>query len=195
MAIVRMIIDGYGQLELNQVAFRRDGRIEAQCRLDETDFATDPCENGMILAVDNVNKVVKLPGAGIEDYPLALVYTTEHMYDERAVALKDFKLTIEDGFYPRLGYLSVGDKITTNTICYDDGEFTAPAGGTVEDAIADAYENITTTPLYGKVDASGVIQVTATKPDTGLALLAINGPGVPTMPDGQLGFKFQVISL
>ena len=24
---------GYGQVELNKVAFRRDGRIEAQCRL------------------------------------------------------------------------------------------------------------------------------------------------------------------
>ena len=27
----RFIIDGFGQLELNQVAFPRDGRIEAQC--------------------------------------------------------------------------------------------------------------------------------------------------------------------
>lgn len=195
MAITRMSIDGFGQLELNQVAFRRDGRIEAQCKLDDTDFATDPCENGMILAVDNINKVVKLPASGTEDYPLALVYTTEHLYDERAVALKDFSLTIKDGFYPRLGYLSVGDKFTTNTICYDDSEFTAPTGGTVEDALAEAYDSIATTPLYGAVDASGVIQVTATKPDSGVVLLAINGPGVPTMPDGQLGFKFQVIGL
>ena len=38
MAIKRMVIDGYGQVELNQVAFRRDGRIEAQCALDAVDF-------------------------------------------------------------------------------------------------------------------------------------------------------------
>lgn len=29
MATRRFIIDGYGQVELNQVAFRRDGRVEA----------------------------------------------------------------------------------------------------------------------------------------------------------------------
>ena len=30
MAQKRLVIDGYGQLELNNVAFRRDGRVEAQ---------------------------------------------------------------------------------------------------------------------------------------------------------------------
>ena len=48
MAIKRMVIDGYGQVELNQVAFRRDGRIEAQCALDPTDFAKVSSENGML---------------------------------------------------------------------------------------------------------------------------------------------------
>ena len=33
-----MLIDGFGQIELNQVAFRRDGRIEAQCALNPVDF-------------------------------------------------------------------------------------------------------------------------------------------------------------
>ena len=36
--MARMVIDGYGQVELNNVAFRRDGRIEAQCALDTADF-------------------------------------------------------------------------------------------------------------------------------------------------------------
>ena len=31
MATKRFTIDGYGQVELNNVAFRQDGRIEAQC--------------------------------------------------------------------------------------------------------------------------------------------------------------------
>ena len=39
MALKRLVIDGFGQLEMNQVAYRRDGRIEAQCALDATDFA------------------------------------------------------------------------------------------------------------------------------------------------------------
>lgn len=49
---------GYGQLELNQVAFPRTGRIEAQCALG-TDFSEEvPAENGMILAIDKVNRTV-----------------------------------------------------------------------------------------------------------------------------------------
>ena len=30
MADKRLVIDGFGQIELNQVSFRRDGRVEAQ---------------------------------------------------------------------------------------------------------------------------------------------------------------------
>ena len=40
MAFKRFVIDGFGQLELNQVAFRRDGRVEAQCALDDTGLKT-----------------------------------------------------------------------------------------------------------------------------------------------------------
>ena len=124
MAINKLTKNGYGQLELNQVAFRRDGRIEAQCALNATDFASAPAENGMILCVDNVTRTVKLPtSANIAKYPLALNYTAEHMYDTIKNGLKDFKLGIADGFYPRLGYLDVGDKFTTNTVCYDTSDF------------------------------------------------------------------------
>ena len=56
MAFKRFVIDGYSQLELNQVAFRRDGRVEAQCALDDTDFASVPAENGMLLAVTELTE-------------------------------------------------------------------------------------------------------------------------------------------
>ena len=75
MGVQRYVIDGFGQLELNQVAFPRDGRIEAQCALDATDFASIPAENGMLLAVDRVNRAVKLPkSAVIALCPVALNY-------------------------------------------------------------------------------------------------------------------------
>ena len=61
MALKRFMCDGYGQLELNQVAFRRDGRIEAQCALSPVDFEKVPAENGMLLAIDNINRIVKFP--------------------------------------------------------------------------------------------------------------------------------------
>ena len=87
--MARFVIDGYGQLELNQVAFRRDGRVEAQCALDDTDFASIPAENGMLLAVDQVARKLKLPLAA-ETNPIVLVYSSEHIYDERTPGLKNF---------------------------------------------------------------------------------------------------------
>ena len=124
MAIKRFTIDGYGQLELNNVAFRRDGRIEAQSKLDDTDFATVPAENGMLLAVDEINRVVKFDVDG--SLPIALNYSCEHMYDERANGRKNFYLD-RNTFLPRLGYLGIGDSFTTNCIADDSSEFTDDA--------------------------------------------------------------------
>lgn len=106
---------GYGQLELNQVAFPRTGRIEAQCALG-SDFSEEvPAENGMILAIDKVNRTVGFP-KGTDNEILALNYTSEHMYDDRDLGqLRKFKL-VPGTFYPRLGFLSVGDRFTTNTV-------------------------------------------------------------------------------
>lgn len=185
MALKRMVIDGYGQVELNQVAFRRDGRIEAQCALDATDFATVPAENGMLLAVDNITRTVKLPKDA--SLPLALNYTAEHIYDERTPGLKNFKTEVDD-IYPRLGYLSVGDKFVTNCIAYDDSEFTD------DEALEEAVANIGTTRLYGGYSTLGAIKVSKTKPVDGPVLMVINGPGAGSMPDGQYGIKFQVVA-
>ena len=173
MALKRFVCDGFGQLELNQVAFRRDGRIEAQCALDADDFATVSAENGMLLAVDNATRTVKLPEADTL-LPIALNYTTEHMYDDRHNALKDFKLDIADGFYPRLGYLAVGDKFTTNCLSYNTEDFAN------EEKVAEAYAAGTT--LYGSANTDGTILVSKTAPDASVVLMAVKGTG--TMPDG-----------
>lgn len=188
MALKRFVIDGYGQLELNQVAFRRDGRIEAQCALGD-DFKTQPAENGMLLAVDNVSRIVKYPVAG-EKFPIALNYTTEHMYDERTPGLKNFKLN-QNEFYPRLGYPAVGDKWTTNCLCYDDGEFAT------DEELKAAYEAeaLKAAPLYGGVSTMGAIKVSKTAPTEGPVLMAVLGTGAGSMPDGQFAIKFQVVAV
>lgn len=180
MATSRLVIDGYGQLELNQVAFPRDGRVEAQCALDATDFASVPAENGMLLAVDRVNRVIKF--ATDDSLPIALHYSAEHMYDERANSLKDFKLERGE-FYPRLGYLAVGDLFTTNCLSYDTGDFTD------EDALMTAVEDLTT-PMYGGINADGTIALTDSEPAAGPVLQAVEAT---TMPDGQFALKFQVL--
>ena len=188
MALKRLVIDGFGQCELNNAAFRRDGRIEAQCELDETDFATDVAENGMLLAVDKINKVIKY--ATDASLPIALNYSAEHMYDDRANGLKDFSLKRGE-FYPRVGYLAVGDLFTTNCICFDDSEFEADEDEdtTAEDALVAALEDVATTQLYGGISANGAIQVSATKPTVGPVLAVTKKT---TMPDGQLAVQFQV---
>lgn len=191
MAINKLGKNGYGQLELNQVAFRRDGRIEAQCALNATDFASTPAENGMILCVDNVSRTIKLPtAANIAKYPLALNYTAEHMYDDRANALKNFKLEIADGFYPRLGYLAVGDKFTTNTICYDTTDFAN------DNAVKTAYAALGTTPLYAVPYQDGYWQLVDDLTGvTGLYCAVVTGTGAESMPDGQYGIKLQVMAV
>ena len=163
---------GYGQIELNQCAFRRDGRIEAQCKIEGADYV----ENGMILAIDNTKREVRYPAAN--DYMFGLNYTSEHMYDERLVGGLKYYKTDKDSFLPRLGYLAVGDKFTTNTVIYD-GE-------------ADI-----TTMVYGYVKAgdNGYIRLSATKPTDAIAgaplLRVIDAKA--TMPNGAPAVKFQCI--
>lgn len=163
---------GYGQIELNQCAFRRDGRIEAQCKIEGADYV----ENGMILAIDNTKHEVRYPAAS--DYMFGLNYTSEHMYDERLVGGLKYYKTDKDSFLPRLGYLAVGDKFTTNTVIYDDAA------------------NITTM-VYGYVKAgdNGYIRLSATKPTDaidGAPLLRVIDAKA-TMPNGAPAVKFQCI--
>ena len=180
--MARLTIDGFGQIELNNCAFRRDGRIEAQCAPDTTDFATAKVENGMLLAVDNVSRTVK--SATDSSLPIAITYSAEHMYDDRANGLKDFALKGSDDFLPRLGYLAVGDKFTTNCISFGT-EFAN------ESAFISALGSLGTTALYGGAGADGAIAVSASAPAFGPVLKAVKKT---TMPDGTLGVKFQVFA-
>lgn len=162
---------GYGQIELNQCAFRRDGRIEAQCKIEGADYV----ENGMILAIDNTKREVRYPATG--DYMFGLNYTSEHMYDERLVGGLKYYKTDKDSFLPRLGYLAVGDKFTTNTVVYDAADIT--------------------TMVYGYVKAgdNGYIRLSATEPNDAIAgaplLRVIDAKA--TMPNGAPAVKFQCI--
>ena len=163
---------GYGQIELNQCAFRRDGRIEAQCKIEGADYV----ENGMILAIDNTKREVRYPAAG--DYMFGLNYTSEHMYDERLVGGLKYYKTDKDSFLPRLGYLAVGDKFTTNTVVYD--------------------EALTlTNAVYGYVKAgdNGYIRLSATEPEDAIASAPMFRviDAKATMPNGAPAVKFQCI--
>ena len=130
----------------------------------------------MILAIDNTKREVRYPAAG--DYMFGLNYTSEHMYDERLVGGLKYYKTDKDSFLPRLGYLAVGDKYTTNTVIYDDAL-------TITNAV------------YGYVKAGdkGYIRLSAEKPsdaiDEAPLLRVIDAKA--TMPNGAPAIKFQCI--
>ena len=200
MSVQRYAINGYGQLELNQVQFPTTGAIEAQCdlsyydatagvgfKVNSTDANGTICEVGMLLAVDKANNKAKLPVAA-ETLPIALNYTSEWIYDDFKKGLKQFAMTedIAGGhFLPRLGYLSVGEKFTTNCLAYDTSEFAD------DDAVDTAIEAYATTPVYGGISTIGAIKLSGTAPSVGPVLKVVKDY---TMPDGiSHGVMFQVI--
>jgi hypothetical protein len=175
MALKRFEIKGYGQLELNQAPFRRSGRIEAQCKIAD---GIDYIENGMLLAVNRKTRTVGYP-TGDANEVIALNYTTEHMYDERTRGLKYFKLD-KNTFLPRVGFVGLGDKWTTNCLAYDTEEFAD------ETALKDALAAVAETPLYGVPCELGATKITATKGE-GFAVEVVKAT---TMPDGQFAVQF-----
>ena len=187
MALQKITKDGYGQLELNLVAFPRTGRVVAQHKAGTTfTGATGDdryLENGMLLKVDGANRCVDKANPAEGDI-YALNYSTEHMYDEREYRLADFRLNSVNDFYPRLGYLSAGDKYTTNCVCYDTEEFAN------DEALMKALENFATTPIYAGACELGYEKLSKTLPEFGPALRVIE---VYTMPDGQFGVKLEAI--
>ena len=176
--------DGYGQIELNNAAFLRDGRIAAQCAAASNFTTSAPLENGMLVVVDEAVGTVEL-AATTETRPFGIVYSAEKIYDSYTPGLKNFKMTASDGFYPRVGYISVGDKFTTNCIAADDSTYSDAA------ALITALDSVPGTPLYGGYTTDlGAIAISTEAPTAGPVLAVIKKT---TMPDGQIAVKFQVI--
>ena len=183
--MARMVIDGFGQVELNNVAFRRDGRIEAQCALSTVDFASVPAENGMILRVKKADHEICFADAAAENQLYALNYTTEHMYDERKPGLKNFatyaQVNGKEDFYPRVGYLAVGDLWTTN--CVDLGAYSSAA---------DVVTALASGDVFAAVGTQGAPVIQAAAPSVGPVMQVIKKT---TMPDGQDAFQLQVLKV
>ena len=193
MAINRITIDGYAQVELNRVSFPITGRVIADLPLNSSFNVAAPAENGMILAVDYATGEVKLPTGPSGDAIYALHYSPEKEYDPNLAGLNQFKLLAsatntyqfsKQGFNPRLGILSVGERFTTNCLCYNTGVF-------ANNALAlEALANCATTPVYGVPNALGAIEVTTTLGTPTVGLQAIEKT---TMANGDIGVKFVVI--
>ena len=180
----RFPLEMYASLELNQCKFPKIGNIISQTPLGEEFTAEAPCENGMWVSAMTANGVVKSIADVTE--PIGIVYTTEKEYDTYHTGLKRFGRKVA-GDYPRVGIFSVGDKVTTNCLQYDESEYTS------EEALFAALDACQTTPVYVvPVAGSPVPKLTATKPATGLVARVVK---FYTVPNGERGVKYEIIRL
>lgn len=185
MSLVRFPLEQYASLELNQVAFPKTGMVVSQTPLGDAFTKDAPCENGMWVLADKSLGVIN-PAAAATDTPIGIVYTTEKGYDSYHYGLKTFGHKIE-GDYPRVGILGLGDTVTTNCLQYDDTEFAD------EDALFAALEAWETTPVYVTLEAGEAVPVlTGTKPDAGIYGKVTK---FYTVPNGERGVKYQIVSL
>ena len=191
MALKRFPLEEYATLELNQVAFPKTGMVVSQTPLGDAFTKDAPCENGMWVVADKAAKAINAPAAAT-DKPIGIVYTTEKEYDIFHYGLKKFGRKIA-GDYPRVGIFGLGDTVTTNCLQYDDTEFAAAGNKTSDDVLYAALEAIDTTPLYVvAVAGSPVPKITASKPQSGTYAKVVK---FYTVPNGEKGVKYQIVSL
>lgn len=191
MSMKRFPLEQYATLELNQVAFPKTGMVVSQTPLG-AEFTKDaPCENGMWVLADKARGFIGSVEA-VTDSPVGIVYTAEKEYDGYHYGLKNFGRKVE-GDYPRVGILGLGDTVTTNCLQYDDAEFADEANAEEGSALYEALAAFETTPIYvAPVAGSPVPKLTATKPASGIYGKVTK---FYTVPNGEKGVKYQIVSL
>ena len=202
MALYRFPLEKYASLELNQVAFPKTGMVVSQTPLGPAFTEQAPCENGMWVVADKAAGVIAAPAAAT-DKPIGIVYTAEKEYDIMHYGLKTFGRKIA-GDYPRVGILGIGDTVTTNCLQYDDSVFQAVTTSGSEKTSAevlDAYLSALddTNKAYVVISTkngakAGVPEIVKTLPN---GYTGIYGRIVKyyTVPNGEKGVKYQIISL
>ena len=182
----RFPCENYASLELNQVAFPKTGMVVSQVPLGAGFTADAPCENGMWVVADKAAGAINAPAAAT-DKPIGIVYTAEKEYnDVRTWGLKNFGRKVA-GDYPRVGILGLGDTVTTNCLQYNDSDYATVAD--LESALA----QIATHPLYVvPTSGSAVPQLTDEEPASGIYGKVVK---YYTMPNGEKGVKYQIVSL
>lgn len=196
MAVVTPEIKGYPVLEANVLKARHTGRIWSQYELDETSFSTGLAYNGMILAIDDAAKSVKLPVATTTaDEVYALHFSVENEYEHKG--LNTFAVAREavqaqpnvSVQYPRMFELSVGDVFHTNCVKFANNSNIAAVNDTSTTTTSLKHMIEAGTVVYGGVGTSGYIMVDTAKPAVGPVLQAV---AQDTLPNGEWAVKFVV---
>jgi len=176
----------YGVLEVNQLAARYTAQIEATCKLNATDFATTPAENGMLLVVDKAAGEIK-KATNPQTQRVLLHYSAEKIYDAYTPGLNNFAVQADAfGVFPRLFELNLGDVFTTNTV--EDG--VGANGVLVANLVG---RNLATDKVFAIASITGNIQLVK-EAGIGTAPIVLQAIKYTTVPDGVTpGVKFTVI--
>lgn len=190
MALTRLEIEKYGVVEPNFIAAYKDGKIESQTLLSDSDFTESaPAENGMGVVVDATSETVVLP----TDEATGMIYlvaTEEALYNQFKQGLNEFS-HYGDNEAPKLPLLQMGDKFTTNTICFDlgavDEEFADEA------AALTALDGYASTPTYAVPSALGAWRITQDSTVIDAAKTLLEVVKVTTLPNGDYAVKLKVL--
>lgn len=154
MAIKRLACVGYGVIERNRVNAEN---MESACELDATAFP-EGAENGRVVGVrkDTGKVVLSTDASAIK----GILNNSEKIYDQFHQGLNQYH--VKGGDMATVLFVEKGNTFTTNTICYDDSEFTN------DSKVKEAFkaETLKTTPLYcipsTESGFEGILQLTKT---------------------------------
>lgn len=213
MAIKFFDCNGFGQIELNQVSFTRDGRVEAQCDLDNTVFAShfpmtkEEATKGLIygevgafLMVDKARGIATVPTKALSDKGLnmGINYATEKIYNQFTPGRRNF-CQVCDEFYPRIGYTEPGERLTTNTVAWESTSAIFTTANPDDDSdimyndVKAALEAGTEVYAYVVEGSDGKLTIGADKANA-LGNVYAHVVKAYTNADGTKAFKFEFIN-
>ena len=113
----------YSIVELNKVAIRKTGEIEAQCKLAE---GINELQNGQIVYIDAATDTIVLEKTNSCVDAKYLHFSNPRRYEDGKTGMENFIYTRSEKYLPRLYKLTAGDIFTT------DFEFKTLPEGLVE---------------------------------------------------------------
>ena len=207
MAIKFFDCKGYGQIEPNQVWFTRAGMVEAQCALDPEKFASNfPMtekevtdgkiygENGAFLMVDKAKGIATVPTKDLSDdgLPMGINYSTERIYNQFTPGRRNFCMICGE-YYPRIGFVEPGMRITTNAVAWDTTAFTQETSKEFYDEVKKRLSEKTDVYAYVVNGSNGKLTIGAMVADA-IGNVYAKVVKAYTNADGTLSFMFQFIN-
>ena len=101
----------YSIVELNKVASRKTGEIEAQCKLAE---GIESLQNGQIVYIDAATDTIVLEKTESCVDAKYLHFSNPRRYEDGKTGMENFTYTRSEKYLPRLYKLTAGDIFTTD---------------------------------------------------------------------------------